>query len=151
MKPKAALNLTLCLALAGGLSACGESQPGRASGGAATGAGTGALIGILGGPLGVVIGAAVGAGAGALTATNTTPKQVDLGNPLWQRAPGLRTSPSAPTLAPPEPLSSADTAAAVAGAPSPGATAMPESPVISSQPLQAVRPNQPIPLAPAAP
>jgi hypothetical protein len=69
------------LALAG----CGHSQPGRLQGGAAGGAATGAAVGLIGGPIGVVLGAGIGAGVGALTSTSTTPKQVDLGNPVWQR------------------------------------------------------------------
>ncbi len=68
-----------------GLAACGDSQPGRLQGGAAGGAATGAVVGILGGPIGVVLGAGIGAGVGALTSTNTTPRQVDLGRPVWQR------------------------------------------------------------------
>jgi hypothetical protein len=74
--------VALPLALAG----CGRSQPGRLSGGAAGGAATGAVIGILGGPVGIVLGAGIGAGVGALTSTSTTPKQVNLGPPVWQRA-----------------------------------------------------------------
>jgi hypothetical protein len=71
----------IALSLAG----CGNSQPGRLQGGAAGGAATGAVIGILGGPVGIVLGAGIGAGVGALTSTNTTPRQVDLGRPVWQR------------------------------------------------------------------
>jgi hypothetical protein len=68
------------------LTACGSSQPGRLSGGTATGAATGATFGLIGGPIGVVVGAAVGGAAGALTSTNTTPKQVDLGKPVWDHS-----------------------------------------------------------------
>lgn len=67
------------------LTGCGSSQPGRLSGGAAGGAATGAVFGIIGGPIGVVVGAGIGAGVGALTSTSTTPKQVNLGNPPWQK------------------------------------------------------------------
>jgi hypothetical protein len=73
------------LAFCASLTACGNSQPGRLSGGTATGAATGATFGLIGGPIGVVVGAAVGGAAGALTSTNTTPKQVDLGKPVWER------------------------------------------------------------------
>lgn len=59
------------------LSACGSSEPGRVQGGAATGA----AIGIVGGPVGMV----VGGGAGAIAGAVTTPDQVDLGKPVWQR------------------------------------------------------------------
>jgi hypothetical protein len=67
------------------LAGCGSSQPGRLQGGTAGGAATGAAFGLIGGPIGVVLGAGIGAGVGALTSTNTTPKQVNLGNPVWQR------------------------------------------------------------------
>jgi len=67
------------------LTGCGSTQPGRLSGGAAGGAATGAAIGIIGGPIGVVVGAGIGAGVAALTATSTTPQQVNLGNPPWQK------------------------------------------------------------------
>jgi hypothetical protein len=71
----------LAIALAG----CGSSQPGRLQGGTAGGAATGAAFGLIGGPIGVVVGAGIGAGVGALTSTSTSPKQVDLGRPVWQR------------------------------------------------------------------
>jgi hypothetical protein len=67
------------------LGGCGSSQPGRLSGGAAGGAATGATFGLIGGPIGVVVGAAIGGAAGALTSTTTSPQQVNLGNPPWQR------------------------------------------------------------------
>jgi hypothetical protein len=67
------------------LGGCGSSQPGRLQGGAAGGAATGAVVGLIGGPIGVVLGAGIGAGVGALTSTSTTPKQVNLGNPPWQK------------------------------------------------------------------
>ncbi len=73
--------LAATLALAG----CGDSQPGRLQGGAAGGAATGAAFGLIGGPIGVALGAGIGAGVGALTSTSTTPKQVNLGNPPWQK------------------------------------------------------------------
>ena len=59
------------------LSACGTSEPGRVQGGAATGA----AIGVVGGPVGMV----VGGGAGAIAGAVTTPDQIDLGKPVWQR------------------------------------------------------------------
>ena len=59
------------------LSACGRSEPGRVQGGAATGA----AVGVVGGPVGMVVGGGVGAIAGAVT----TPEQVDLGKPIWER------------------------------------------------------------------
>jgi hypothetical protein len=66
------------------LTGCGGGT-GRLSGGTAGGAATGAVIGIVGGPIGVVVGAGIGAGVGAMTSANTTPKQVDLGNPPWDK------------------------------------------------------------------
>ena len=74
------LTLGTMLLLAG----CG-SGTGRTSGTAAGGAATGAVIGLVGGPIGVVVGAGIGAGVGALSANNTTPKQVNLGNAPWDK------------------------------------------------------------------
>jgi hypothetical protein len=74
----------LTLLLPGLLAGCG-SGTGRTSGTAAGGAATGAVIGIVGGPIGVVVGAGIGAGVGALSAANTTPRQVNLGNAPWQK------------------------------------------------------------------
>jgi len=74
----------LALLAALSLTACGGGT-GRLSGGTASGAATGAVIGIVGGPVGVVVGAGIGAGVGAVTSANTTRKQVDLGNPPWDK------------------------------------------------------------------
>ena len=73
----------LLIATAGMLAGCGSDAPNRMGGGTAGGAATGATFGLIGGPIGVLIGGAVGGGIGALTAANTTPKQIDLGNPPW--------------------------------------------------------------------
>jgi len=59
------------------LSACGTTQGDRT----ASGAGIGAGIGLLCGPPGVVVGALAGGATGALT----SPRQVDLGDPVWKR------------------------------------------------------------------
>jgi phage tail tape-measure protein len=66
------------------LAGCGASEPGRVQGGAAAGAATGATVGLVGGPVGVVVGGVVGGGAGAIAGASTTPKQVDLGKPVWE-------------------------------------------------------------------
>jgi hypothetical protein len=137
-------------ALAMTLAGCGSSEPGRTSGGMATGAGTGAVIGLVGGPIGVVVGAAVGAGAGALTATNTKPSTVNLGDPLWAHSPGVaappgsgpvQPSPADGGMPPPQPLESASAYAPPAppappppGPPSAGAP-IPLTAPIQSQPL----------------
>ena len=71
----------LALLLAG----CGASEPGRVQGAAAAGAATGATVGLIGGPVGVAAGAIVGGGAGALAGATTTPRQVDLGKPIWKQ------------------------------------------------------------------
>jgi len=65
------------------LACCGETTGDRALSGAGIGAGVGAIGGLMvGAPLeGAAIGAAVGAGTGALT----SPSQVELGRPVWQR------------------------------------------------------------------
>jgi len=65
------------------LAGCGSREPDRAAGGAGVGAGTGAAVGAIAGPPGAVVGALVGAGAGAAGGAATTPKQVDLGKPVW--------------------------------------------------------------------
>ena len=66
------------LLLAGAmLSACGTSQGDRA----ASGVGIGAGVGLLAGPPGVVVGALAGGATGALT----SPREVDLGKPVWNR------------------------------------------------------------------
>ena len=67
------------------LAACGASEPGRVQGGAAAGAATGATVGLVAGPPGVVAGALIGGGAGAIAGASTTPKQVDLGKPVWTK------------------------------------------------------------------
>jgi hypothetical protein len=67
------------------LAGCGNSEPGRVQGGAASGAATGAAVGLVGGPVGVVVGGVVGGGVGALAAAGTTPNQVNLGQPVWNR------------------------------------------------------------------
>jgi phage tail tape-measure protein len=77
------MRFVLAFALLFSLAGCGSDEPGRVQGGSATGAMTGGAIGIIGGPVGVVVGAVIGGGAGALTAANTTPHAVDLGNPPW--------------------------------------------------------------------
>jgi hypothetical protein len=137
-----ALASVLAITLAG----CGSDEPNRTSGGMATGAGTGALIGLIGGPIGVVVGAAVGAGAGALTATNTSPKSVNLGDPIWANAPGVPANAqrySAATasdggLAPPQPLEpqSAQPQSYAPQQYQAGATPLPVDAPIHSQPLQ---------------
>jgi osmotically inducible lipoprotein OsmB len=65
------------------LAACGQSTGDRALSGGAIGAGAGAVGGaLMGSPgTGALLGGALGAGAGALT----SPSQIDLGKPVWQR------------------------------------------------------------------
>jgi len=69
--------LAVVLLTAAMLSACGTTTTDRA----VSGAGIGAGVGLLGGPPGVVVGALVGGAAGAVT----SPGQVDLGRPIWER------------------------------------------------------------------
>jgi osmotically inducible lipoprotein OsmB len=69
--------------VAGLLSACGDTVGDRGLSGAGIGAAGGAVIGaMVGAPL---EGAAIGAGAGALAGAATSPSQVDLGKPVWDR------------------------------------------------------------------
>lgn len=67
------------------LAGCGSDASNRVGGATAGGVATGATIGLLGGPIGVLVGGAIGGGVAALTAQGTTAKQVDLGNPPWNR------------------------------------------------------------------
>jgi phage tail tape-measure protein len=81
------MNIITKIALIGTLAllaACGSSEPGRVQGGAVAGAATGATVGLVGGPVGVVVGGVIGGGAGAIAGASTTPKQVDLGKPVWK-------------------------------------------------------------------
>ena len=78
------------------LVACGTKPSERAGGGAAAGAATGAGIGALGGPPGAAIGALVGAGAGAATGAATSPKNVNLGKPIWSNPETRVPTPSGP-------------------------------------------------------
>ncbi|MGH7078409.1 MAG: YMGG-like glycine zipper-containing protein [Acetobacteraceae bacterium] len=71
--------LGLLVALAG----CGQSEPGRTTGGAAAGAATGAGVGMIAGPPGAAAGALIGAGVGAVAGAATSPQQVNLGKPPW--------------------------------------------------------------------
>jgi hypothetical protein len=77
-------------ALAVTLAACGTNSTDRTTGGAAAGAATGAGIGALGGPVGALAGAAIGGGAGAITGATTSPKDINLGKPVWSN-PEVRT------------------------------------------------------------
>ncbi|MGX9965708.1 peptidoglycan-binding domain-containing protein [Roseomonas sp. F4] len=74
------------------VAACGTDPQERVSGGAAAGAATGAGVGALGGPVGALAGAAIGGGAGAVTGATTSPRDVNLGRPIWNdpetRVPG---------------------------------------------------------------
>jgi len=70
----------LLMAVALPLAGCGTSAPHRMGTGTAGGAATGAAFGLIGGPIGVAVGAAIGGGIGALTASTTTPKQINLDN-----------------------------------------------------------------------
>jgi peptidoglycan hydrolase-like protein with peptidoglycan-binding domain len=76
------------------VAACGTDPQERVSGGAAAGAATGAGVGALGGPVGALAGAAIGGGAGAVTGATTSPRDVNLGRPIWNdpetRVPGTR-------------------------------------------------------------
>lgn len=58
------------------LSACGTATGDRGLSGASIGAG----IGVIGGPPGMVVGGVVGAGVGMLS----SPRQIDLGRPVWK-------------------------------------------------------------------
>lgn len=76
-------HLSLVLALAGGLAACGQSTGDRALSGAGLGAAAGAGVGALTGTS-VIGGAALGAAAGGATGALTSPSTVNLGRPAWR-------------------------------------------------------------------
>jgi hypothetical protein len=81
------MNIITKVAVAGMLTllgACGSGEPDRVQGAAAAGAASGATIGLVGGPVGVAAGAVIGGGAGAIAGATTTPRQVDLGKPIWR-------------------------------------------------------------------
>lgn len=65
------------------VAACGTDPQERVTGGAAAGAATGAGVGALGGPVGALAGAAIGGGVGAVTGATTSPRDVNLGRPVW--------------------------------------------------------------------
>jgi osmotically inducible lipoprotein OsmB len=76
--PKLALAIVMLA-----LTACGETVGDRGLSGAGIGAAAGAVGGaMVGAPL---AGAAIGAGVGAATGALTSPSQVDLGQPVWER------------------------------------------------------------------
>jgi hypothetical protein len=75
----------ICAGAVALLAGCGSSEPGRVQGGAAAGAATGATVGLVGGPVGVVAGAVIGGGAGAIAGADTNSKQVNLGEPVWDK------------------------------------------------------------------
>jgi len=107
-----ATTMGLIAAMTVTLAGCGADAGNRMSGGAAGGAATGATFGLIGGPIGVLVGGAVGGGIGALTAANTTPKQVNLGNPPWAggaTAPATSGARTEPTSAAPQQLAPAST------------------------------------------
>lgn len=90
------MNKAVMAAAASGLAllaGCGVTPQERTTGGAATGAATGAVVGAVGGPVGMGVGALIGAGAGAATGAVTTPRQVNLGKPVWDR-PGAHVGPA---------------------------------------------------------
>ena len=71
------------IALAVGLSACGNTSGDRALSGGGLGAAGGAAIGALTGTS-VLGGAALGGVAGAATGALTSPNTVNLGRPAWR-------------------------------------------------------------------
>lgn len=75
--------LSLVLALAGALAACGQTTGDRALSGAGLGAAAGAGVGALTGTS-VLGGAAIGGIAGGATGALTSPGTVNLGRPAWR-------------------------------------------------------------------
>lgn len=82
------MNIVAKFALIGALGllgACGRTEPGRVEGGAAAGAATGATVGLVGGPIGIAGGAIIGGGVGAIAGAATPTKDVNLGEPVWNK------------------------------------------------------------------
>jgi hypothetical protein len=80
------MNKAVTIAAIGGLvllAGCGTTPGERTTGGAVTGAASGAAVGALAGPVGAGVGALVGASAGAITGGVTSPRQINLGRPIW--------------------------------------------------------------------
>jgi len=74
--------VSLVLAAALLLSACGQTPTDRAMTGAGMGAAGGALLGaVVGAPM---IGALVGGSAGAVVGAATDPSEIYLGQPVWK-------------------------------------------------------------------
>jgi hypothetical protein len=80
---KSSLSIVVPLTLLVGLAACGTSPGDRAVTGAIGGAATGAAVGALvGNP---AAGAAIGGLAGGVAGAVTSPNDVYLGRPAWER------------------------------------------------------------------
>lgn len=79
---KTAIATATVVALAFGLSGCGETKQDRALSGAGIGAAGGAVIGAMTGS--AWAGAAIGAAAGAVTGVVTDKADINLGKPLWK-------------------------------------------------------------------
>lgn len=77
--------LSIVLAAALLVSACGTVQSDRAASGGGIGAAGGAIVGALTGGLSVLAGALIGATAGALTGAVTSEDEINLGEPIWKR------------------------------------------------------------------
>lgn len=76
------LKAAVAALLVSGLAACGSATGDRAVSGALIGAGGGAVVGaVAGNPL---AGAAIGGAAGAVVGAVTTPRDIDLGRPVWR-------------------------------------------------------------------
>ena len=76
------LKIALLVGLAGSLAACGHSPGERAVSGGLLGAGAGAVIGAtVGAPL---QGAAIGGAVGALGGAAISPRNINLGRPIWK-------------------------------------------------------------------
>jgi osmotically inducible lipoprotein OsmB len=82
MSTKSLPRLALATALALGVAGCGYRPGDRAVSGAGIGAAGGAIVGALSGH--ALAGALIGGAGGALVGGLTSPRQVNLGRPIWQ-------------------------------------------------------------------
>jgi osmotically inducible lipoprotein OsmB len=82
MSVKSLAPLALAAALAVGVAGCGYRPGERAVSGAGIGAAGGAIVGALAGSAGM--GALIGGAGGALVGGMTSPRQLNLGRPIWR-------------------------------------------------------------------
>lgn len=82
MSAKSFAPVALATVLALGIAGCGYRPGDRALSGAGIGAASGAIVGAIAGNAGA--GALIGGAGGALIGGTTSPRQINLGRPVWR-------------------------------------------------------------------